>query len=98
MTNMKPKKHEIVTNIGICIKETLFLIICGKLTLLKKKGQVAPKCVSARSKIVMKTNCVSKLGKVYNTVKYKSGKSIGNLTKKTSFFKKVLNINLIQTA
>ena len=66
------------------------------MTLLKKKGQVAPKCVSAKSKIVMKTNCVSKLGKEYNRIKYNSGKSIGNFTKKTSFLKSTLIINLVR--
>ena len=53
-----------------------------------KNGHVAPKCVSAINKIVIKINCVSKLGKLNKIIPYISGKIIGNFTKKPLFLKK----------
>ena len=61
------------------INESLFFSICGKFTLSKKKGHVAPKCVSANNKIVININWVSNPGNKYNILKYKIGKIIGNL-------------------
>ena len=78
------------------MNENLFFNICGKLTLSKKKGHVAPKCVSASNKIVININWVSNPGNRYNTLKYKIGKIIGNLTKKTSFLRIVFIINQVQ--
>tara|TARA_B100002019_G_C21058633_1_gene492980 strand:+ start:237 stop:392 length:156 start_codon:yes stop_codon:yes gene_type:complete len=48
--------------IGKDISVILFSRMNDLLALFKKKGQVAPKWVSARSKIVMKIKYVSKLG------------------------------------
>ena len=84
---------------SILVGDSLGMVIKGDkttLTVSLEEIKYHLKCVSAKSKIVMKTNCVSKLGKEYNRIKYNSGKSIGNFTKKTSFLKSTLIINLVR--
>ena len=61
----KPTNDKIIITIGITIKPILFFLIYGEFALSSRKGHVAPKWVSAKSKMVNIINPVSKLGNWY---------------------------------
>ena len=65
LKKINPNKYKIKITKGIIIKLIFFSFIYSKLTLSTKKGHVAPKWVSASSKIVIMINCVSNSGKEY---------------------------------
>ena len=89
---MNPNRQKIKITKGKIIKLIFLSFMYPKLTLSTKKGQVAPKCVSANNKIVNMINCVSKLGKKYKKKAYIMGNKIGNFINKISFLIKKLNI------
>ena len=87
-----PRKQNIQIIIGNDTKVILFSLINLKFELLKKNGQVAPKWVSAKNKIVKKIKKVSNWGNKYNIIPYITGKIKGNLTKLNSKLNKLLII------
>ena len=62
LTKKKPSKDKMIIIIGIVTKAILFFLIYDELVLLSRKGHVAPKCVSAKSKMVNIIKPVSKFG------------------------------------
>tara|TARA_B110000967_G_C18348179_1_gene299976 strand:- start:109 stop:354 length:246 start_codon:yes stop_codon:yes gene_type:complete len=63
----KPINDKMTINIGIMTSPILFSLICAEFDLSSKKGKVEPKCVSAKSKMVITTSSVSRLGNRYKT-------------------------------
>tara|TARA_B110000027_G_C15930046_1_gene216491 strand:+ start:333 stop:548 length:216 start_codon:yes stop_codon:yes gene_type:complete len=55
----KPINDKMTINIGIMTSPILFSLICVEFDLSSKKGKVEPKCVSAKSKMVITTSSVS---------------------------------------
>ena len=86
LKKVNPINDKVIITKGKNINGILFSFKKVEFDLFKKKGHVAPKCVSAKISTVKNIKYSSNSGAIYKIKQYIKGNIIGNFTNKNSVF------------